>query len=125
MREYAEIKQRTQTNWNVLGRTRADFRRHSREHQSSISVYWPQDDEFAVTRMSTALTRSKLMLSQAYYEHFASSPIQCSPLTRRDQSSRKWKNKCPNVIQIASELGSFFSFLAKRYIQHARVFSFI
>ena len=96
MREYAEIKQRTQTNWNVLGRTRADFRRHSREHQSSISVYWPQDDEFAVTRMSTALTRSKLMLSQAYYEHFASSPIQCSPLTRRDQSSRKWKNKCPN-----------------------------
>lgn len=36
-----EIKRRTQTNWNVLGRARAsaDFRRHSRYHQSSISVY--------------------------------------------------------------------------------------
>lgn len=43
-------------------RASADFRRHSRDHQSSISVYWPQDDEFTVTRASTALTRPKLML---------------------------------------------------------------
>jgi len=38
---------------------------HSRDHQSSINVYWPQDDEFTVTRVSTALTRPKLMLSSS------------------------------------------------------------
>jgi len=30
---------------------RADFRRHSRDHQSPISVYWPQYDEFTVTHV--------------------------------------------------------------------------
>lgn len=91
---------RKQIGMFLAARARGLSRRHSREHQSSISVYWPQDDEFTVTRMSTALTRPKLMLSRAmYYEHFASSPIQRSPLTRRDQSSRKWKNKCPNGAQ--------------------------
>lgn len=67
VKSYARIRARDQTaDANKLEcswpHARADFRRHSREHQSSISVYWPQDDEFTVTRMSTALTRPKLML---------------------------------------------------------------
>lgn len=67
-KRYTRIYARDQTadasklecSW-LCARASADFRRHSRNHQSSISVYWPQDDEFTMTRDSTHETKIDAM----------------------------------------------------------------